>query len=270
VVIFEQAFYSLPEYLVGTGFARYDSEGTLVMAYSMAVLQELNGRNVNNPVALISGERLYPAAGARRADLFLDFRPVGLMNPQLSAFGVRASSWLEAKFFRLCNRRPTLPRTLGVYALLRDLLRLCVLPPQDVGVLPDSSRYLLHAYEGPYRGHLAMSRNAGGRRVERRWLADLYTAGRQELGLGTLGDETAGTFNTHVGPRLRDVTASIAVTNFVLGSRGSQYQLYLSRIDGFRLGRPSGWISLNDISASESAPGYWDDFRRDLDADLQM
>lgn len=72
-MIFEQAFFALPEFLVGAGFTRYDSEGTLVMAYAMSILQEMNGRNINNPISLISGEKTYPSAANRSADLYSGF-----------------------------------------------------------------------------------------------------------------------------------------------------------------------------------------------------
>jgi hypothetical protein len=104
-MLYEQAFYSLPEFLVGTGFTRYDAEGTLVMAFSMAVLQELNGRNINNPVSLINAERHYAGTSSRTADLHVNQTPIGLLNSSLSAFGVRQEvlrcfPWLGADSLR--------------------------------------------------------------------------------------------------------------------------------------------------------------------------
>ena len=46
-MLFEQAFYYLPEIMAGANYPAQDYEGGIVGAYTMALLQALNGRNIN-------------------------------------------------------------------------------------------------------------------------------------------------------------------------------------------------------------------------------
>ncbi|NMT03595.1 hypothetical protein HKB22_01435, partial [Vibrio parahaemolyticus] len=87
-MIFEQAFMALPEFLTGTPFKRYQFEGTVVTAFSMAVLQELNARNVPNPVSLLRSEVAYPIDIAKRADLHIDLTNLNIFNEELESYGV--------------------------------------------------------------------------------------------------------------------------------------------------------------------------------------
>ncbi len=49
-MIIEQAFVALPELLLGNHYAHHDYEAGTVGVLSMAILQELNGRNVTHPI----------------------------------------------------------------------------------------------------------------------------------------------------------------------------------------------------------------------------
>lgn len=269
-MIFEQAFIALPEFLVGTGFTRYQAEGTLVMAYAMSVLQELNGRNVNNPISLVNGETAYPNTHNRAVDLHLNYSPVGSLNANLAAFGVRSECWLEAKFFRKKDGAPTLDSTKGAYALLRDILRLCVFPPEQVGAQPKSSRFLLHVYEGVHTEHLAMDRNIGdgGGRAPRSWLTRLHSPGTASVQVADLNAEPAG-FDNEVGNQLRSIDLTVALSNQVLFGATAAYSLYLTRIDSFKLVHNGRSIELGAQLAQESSAGVWDGFRADLDTWLQ-
>ena len=73
-MIIEQAFVSLPELLMGNHYATQDYEAGLVGVFSMAILQELNGRNVAHPIQHLQAERRYDPASARRADLYVNIR----------------------------------------------------------------------------------------------------------------------------------------------------------------------------------------------------
>lgn len=48
-MLIEQAFLALPEILHGWGYQDQDYEAGLVNAFSLALLQVLNGRNAPNP-----------------------------------------------------------------------------------------------------------------------------------------------------------------------------------------------------------------------------
>ena len=55
-MLFEQALYSLPEILLGNDYSKTNYELGLVSAFSQVVLQELNGRNVLNPISCLTSE----------------------------------------------------------------------------------------------------------------------------------------------------------------------------------------------------------------------
>jgi hypothetical protein len=267
-MIFEQAFFALPEFLVGTGFTRYDSEGTLVMAYAMAVLQELNGRNVPAPVALISGEKPFPSCPSRCADLHLNYGAVGTHNPSLATFGVHNTSWLEAKFFRKRDGKPTSDTTSATYDILRDLLRLLCFPPHDVGAPINCGRYLLHAYEGEHGSHLAMQRNDKGGRVDRGWLKGLHCPGETELVFGDLSLEP-GEFDKQVGKPFRDLKINASVTTFAVGGKTTPYTLCLSRIDKFSIERGTSSIVVNEKDSTENPAGFFTDLTAHVDKELE-
>ncbi len=108
-MIFEQSFFNLPEILVGARFLEQAYETGITGAFAMAVLQELNGRNVNNPLAHIQLEHSYqvPDGSAKRsirADMFLRTQNIGVSNKNLDSYGWRHSNFLEAKFIRDSSR----------------------------------------------------------------------------------------------------------------------------------------------------------------------
>lgn len=264
-MIVEQAFFALPEFLVGTGFTRYEAEGTLVMAYAMAILQELNGRNVSNPIARISGEKTYPDAPSRTADLYVEYGSAGTHNGALAKFGIHRTSWLEAKFFRKKAEKPTLDATSATYALLRDLIRLAIFPPLEIGQALSCGRYLLHAYQGIPSEHLALQRNVGGGggRVSRGWLDGIHLPGGHVLNFGDLVGEPTE-FDRQVGEQLRKLRAKATVTTFALGDNTSEYNLYLTRLDSFSMELGDAKLE----ASSTSSIGSWEKLVADIDSNL--
>lgn len=61
-MIVEQAFIALPELLLGNYYAIQEYEAGIVGSLSMAILQELNGRNVSHPIQHLQAERRYDSA----------------------------------------------------------------------------------------------------------------------------------------------------------------------------------------------------------------
>lgn len=232
-MIAEQAFYALPEFLVGTGFTRYEMEGTLVMAYAMALLQELNGRNVANPIALVYGQNRYPGLPNRTADLFLSYEAVGVLSTDLACYGVRPQLWIEAKFFRK-NKHGfrTGDPVVNALLLLADLIRLSVFPSTAQTNSPTGNgRYLLHAYEGTPEDHLAMTRNVGGtKRAPRAWLQPLLSVGSHPFDIGDLSKERKA-FDNNVGVAMRNLKFTGRLTTLAIVPPTGKYCMYLNRID---------------------------------------
>lgn len=289
-MLIEQAFQCLPEMLLGRPYARQAYEGGLVSAFSMALLQEFNGRNVANPIASLHAECPYSTvafvgpdgkARYRRADLHVDLNSVRASSGPLSRYGWRHSNWIEAKFLRP-PKTGTAPKTTNAGLLYADLLRLVTLVPLQSprgaapGVpKPDGTmetpntfmgRYLLHVYDGDHAALITSTRNqtAGGAAGTRVWLDKLLVAGRQSLSNAdcSIADE-GGAFMNAVGSDLKRVQITVDVTNSVLDPidpgalpRG-MYRCVLNRIDTFRVELDTGeWVTLDaNRTITESVAG---------------
>jgi len=240
-MIFEQAFMALPEFLTGTPFKRYQFEGTIVTAYSMAVLQELNSRNVANPVSLLRSEVDYPVDERKRADMHINLGPLGLFNDDLHSYGFYENNWMEVKFCRLSSKgKPVTNPLASTFLLLKDLIRICSFPPDNKlhNEPSNTGRYLLHAYQGEPAQYFNFTRNQGGSRVERVWAKSLIKPGEHELEINDLSREKTKQFEKCVGRKARHIKLKAKVTNYVHKPRqysDDVYHVVLTRVDDFKI-----------------------------------
>jgi hypothetical protein len=289
-MLIENAFHYLPEILSGSNYAVQEYEAGIVNAVSLAVLQELNARNIPNPLAVLTVERPYSREGFERpdgkqerrhlrADLFVDISRNHVSTEALSRFGWRHLNYLEAKFFRPgCG-----PSTSNAALLLADLIRLCCLTPPWVkgwnagkhsrpcpcaGVLDPSGkytdicvgRYLLHVYEGDPDVLV-------GKRV-RPWLKELRSPSGSVLRV-TVRDDKASTFIKSISPFLQDLSLDVSITNRVLVQRPSakktHYLCVLTRIDRLKVTLGSlSWEETVERQGTESASGDWQRLQKEV------
>ncbi len=173
-MIFENALGYLPEILAGSSYYEKNYEASIVNAFSLAVLQALNARNVPNPLSVIDAERFYGDTEDNprhlRADLFVNISSMSVGSQELARFGWRYQNWLEAKFFRKIDGKATINSTSAKIGLAADIVRLCTLatpfvsysPKESKRYFPDkrgqnspdgkyqnlcTGRYLLHVYD---------------------------------------------------------------------------------------------------------------------------
>ena len=240
-MIFEQSFMALPEFLCGTPFERYEYEGTILTAFSMSILQELNSRNINNPISLLRSEVEYENT-RKRADLFLDIQNLNLLNDDLKSYGFYEKNWLEAKFFRIGSntQKPIVSQLKATFLLLKDFIRLCCLVSD--GIQSDQSsnaRYLLHAYQGDPKNFLTLERNNHGRRKERKWISGLLKHGDNIVVINDLNKETSKTFLDCIGSPNFPISIYAKVKNYIHKPRNTNttgnrsYFIVLTRIDDF-------------------------------------
>jgi hypothetical protein len=267
-LLIEQAFMNLPEILTGSGYPTQDYEGGIVAAYTLALLQELNGRNVNNPISAVQLERpfrsrkepLETSSGEPRyfrCDVYVDGSKVKMGSRLLATYGWRHSNWIETKFFRQFTPegvpKASTGKDINKGALLADLVRLLTLVPKTVSPkAPDTDicgRYLLHIYSRKPGDHLSLSYNqgGGGTRIERTWLKGLLGVGQQSVESFKLATEVQ-TVREKCGVGLDPLVISYNSTNFVLQPRPIQnasrsYHCVLSRIDSFKLGNGDDEVS---------------------------
>ncbi|MDD2769197.1 MAG: hypothetical protein PHT19_10715 [Methylococcus sp.] len=274
-MLYEQAFVSLPEFLTGLPYQNFDYERTLLSAFSMAVLQELNGRNINNPISCLRSEVEYPAAPGKRADLRLDLGAMKIMTPALSQYGIFQDNWLEAKYFKLNdNGRPTVDKLKVTLLLLKDIIRLVTLLPETIGQPSQCGRYLLHAYQGLPKEHIAEKKNTqnGKSGFTRSWVKSIRTTGRQQIG-NVHAQQEVGQFDIVIGANLRQLQLEFEATTFAYEPRtddSTVYWCYLTRIDDFKVTLGQYWLQRKGDQLTESGANAYNTLVESIVAGLAV
>lgn len=259
-MLYEQAFMSLPEFLTGLPYQDFDYEGTLMSAFSMAVLQELNGRNINNPISCLRSEVTYPVAPGKRADIHLDLESMNILTPRLRTYGIYKNNWLEAKYFRLNNAgNPTVDSLKVALLILKDIIRLVSLPPENNFPSSSAASYLLHAYQGNPKKHIAEKKNSrgGATGFTRSWAKKIRLAGIQEIDQIHAKNEVSQ-YDSIIGKALRNLEISFKATNFVYEpstQETSVFWCYLTRIDDFKVCLDQNWYERKSGMYTESSNG---------------
>jgi len=272
-MLYEQAFMSLPEFLTGLPYQDFDYEGTLMSAFSMAVLQELNGRNINNPISCLRSEVTYPVAPGKRADIHLDLEAMNILTPELRKYGIYRNNWLEAKYFRLNDSgKPTVDSLKVVLLILKDIIRLVSLPPENDFPTSGAASYLLHAYQGNPKKHIAEKKNSrqGATGFTRSWAKKIRLAGIQEIDQIHAQNEV-GQFDSVIGSALRNLEIKFKATNFVYepSTEGSTiFWCYLTRIDDFKVCLGQDWYERKLGVYTESSEGTRDTIIAEIVAGL--
>jgi hypothetical protein len=239
-MLIEQAFFNLPEILVGAGYAKQDYEAGIVSAFSLAILQELNGRNAPNPISFLCAEKRFLGKNSKlRADIHVKLGKLYSGSRDYSEFGFRFSNWIEAKFFRLGTGIP--PSTQNLGSVVADLFRLVALVPIERGKGKDgvasdltiTGRYFLHAYRGDPMKHLNPKRRRAGA-GKRKWVRKLLLPGTRVIQGFELAEES-DTFFDHLGSTLKTATCRLTVTNYILAPSNPAdkhyYTVVLSRLE---------------------------------------
>jgi hypothetical protein len=287
-MLIEQAFFYLPEILVGGGYPFQQHEGGLVTAFSMALLQSLNARNAPNPLSLVASERRYQADGFApagdkkrqrypRADLHLDAGRLKIGTSNLALFGWRHSNWLEAKFFRK-PENGTIPTTSLAGELISDFYRILGLVPLECpagskvnnadGSVSYSrlfaGRFILHVYQGAPAKFIGEARP---------YLERITSSGViKDVGIDISAEPVTGSFLKQVGPKLRDVKIKVTLNNLRLeaafeenNSTKTLFTCVLSRVEAFKLSWGARELEVfADRTAKEKADGDFAAIRRHL------
>lgn len=263
-MIVEQSFFVLPEVLCGSRYPGQEYESGVVIALTMSILQELNGRNARNPLSFVQGECLYDENGFGigrwlRADLVLDSRALYVANSRLGKhYGWRHRNWLEAKFMRKRTGVSSTNKTQSTALLLADLIRLAVLVPETPGSDTENARYLLHIYDRPPSEYISSRRNknSNGAGGTRRWAKAINLGGPQTLKIDAL-DKEPDSFVKLLG-QMGDLALSLDVTTQVIEPRCEDeaddqklYWCYLTRIDSARVEWNGRGFRLNENRAVE-------------------
>jgi hypothetical protein len=255
-MIIEQAFVALPELLLGNHYPLHSYEAGIVGVLSMAILQELNGRNIQHPIQHLQAERRYHPESVRRVDLYVNLRRLMVANERLGTYGWRHCNWVEAKFYRNKSNAQRHATNKAAYQgqLIADMIRLTCLVPLALGKRDYNGRYFLHVYDDEPKYYLAYQ--------NRPWVKALHQAGRQDIIIQHLADESA-TAKSQFGEGLQDLTIQATVTNLVnypltRAGDATHYWCVLTRFENFSVtfGPLSFQIHTNRVTWESQAGAY--------------
>lgn len=253
-MIVESAFFNLPE-LLSQQRAEVVSEETVRHHFAVALQLELASRQIERPYEFVTTEHPFPIQDSspyqRKADLRLRLRGV-FGNPvenasqyRLKRYGVRDHIWIEVKALLGGSRTSAHPTTANAGHVLRDLIRLSLLPEEDIGDARDpvsgcttNGRYLLLVTDDMPNQFLALNRRSG----TRRWLTDLVTEGESELAVDLENEPVSlrsgvgdGFENVNVKMSMHTHTRSFAPGWIHGQEREAYYWGNLIRIDSFEI-----------------------------------
>ena len=177
---------------------------------AMAVLLELNARNISMPQSHIHVERPYPLekpGPAYRADAYVDLEGV-VSSRRLPYYGVKPHNWIEVKWYGGIGRGTgTEPRTNNAGEIVQDLLRLCLLVEEMPGKIRDNGRYFLIVFNREAGAYLAFRRQSKSE-PRREWLRQILSPGfHRNIEVSLSGE--ASTFIRAVGPGLEGLADSL-------------------------------------------------------------
>lgn len=192
-MIIEQALMNLPETMVGAGFGHKNYEGSIVSAFSLAILQSLNSRNIPNPMSCIIAEYAYERTQSKnlRVDLKISLGKTFLGTIAYSNYGFRFENFIEAKYYQLSQSATNTSKgnpTQNTVAVLKDIIRLILLPTTKRKKNKSNiGRYFLHVYEGrDINKHLSFKKK---NKTERLWLKNLTTQGDFDIKLDDIKED---------------------------------------------------------------------------------
>ncbi len=256
-MLIEAAFFKLPEVLTSR-FDHADTyEATLLSSFVACVMMELNARNVQNAYEHVVTEKPYPTTspGERRwrADLLLKLEGAVNVDGRRKLYGMRPLTWVELKgFFESTRSKSTPPKTVMAGLVLRDLLRVCLLPEELQGRIRQNARYILVVFANPPRESLPF----GGPSGSRAWLESLFTDGRSAVDV-RLADEPES-LRRAVGKGFAtdsDLSVSMSIRTHVFEPEAALpspvFWGYLIQIKSFAVVTPAGEVAFEDIPDDE-------------------
>jgi len=256
-MLIEAAFFKLPEVLTSR-FDHADTyEATLLSSFVACVMMELNARNVQNAYEHLATEKPYPTTypGERRwrADLLLKLEGAVNIDARRKLYGMRPLTWVELKgFFESTRSSSTPPKTVMAGSVLRDLLRVCLLPEELQGKIRQNARYILVVFANPPRESLPFGGSSGARA----WLESLFTDGKSVVDV-RLVDEPKS-LRRAVGEGFvtdSDLSVSLLVRTHVFEPQAAVpspvFWGYLIQVKSFTVVTPIGEVTFEDAPDTE-------------------
>lgn len=250
-MLIESAFLKLPELMLSNYSHNGNVEAMVVHHLATGMQMELNSRSVPFAYSHITIEKPYPkqrrTGTVFRADLL--FESVGTIPSvaRLEQYGFKEKQWLEAKtFFSKGSSSPATTQNVG--RVVKDVIRLCLLPEELQGRISQNGRYVLLVFDKHPTKYLAYS--------GRDWLRKIFEERTPSVSI-ELNSEKPSLVSSIVGQNSINarVDLSLSVLHFEPSVEipAPVYWGYLFRIDKFA-------ISINDKSIQSDGEDkeHWD------------
>ncbi len=168
-MLIESAFLKLPELMLSSYTHEGNVEAMVVNHLATGLQMELNSRSVPFAYNHITVEKPYPKQSRTgtvfRADLLFESGGSVPNVCRLDKYGFKEKQWLEAKsFFSKGNSSP--PKTQNIGRVIKDIIRLCLLPEELQGSIRQNGRYVLLVFDNHPDKYLAYS--------DRGWLKEIF------------------------------------------------------------------------------------------------
>lgn len=168
-MLLESAFLKLPELMLSSHQHKGSVEAMVVQHLATGLQMELNCRSVSFAYNHIAIETPYPNQNQKgtvfRADLLFEATGSVPSTCRLDQYGFKEKQWLEAKsFFGRRNSNPATTQNIG--KIIKDIVRLCLLPEELQGTVRQNGRYMLLIFDSHPANYLAYS--------DRAWLKSMF------------------------------------------------------------------------------------------------
>ncbi|UZQ50472.1 hypothetical protein [Clostridium kluyveri] len=181
-MIIESALFKLPEILMGYENTDGLYENNIANLFSMAILTELNARNIDNPLGKIQMEKRYDKDINIRCDMYLDLTRI-IPEEKLSQYGIYQKNWLEFKYFGGINRNNgNITKSKNAGKIMYDIFRLINYTDKN----NKNGLYSICVFNDLPKNYLAFNRRDDNKRE---WLNYILTPGINEW-IFELNDET--------------------------------------------------------------------------------
>jgi hypothetical protein len=250
-MILESAFLKLPELMLSDIQNRGRVEAMVVQHLATGLQMELNCRSIPFAYNHITVEKPYPLQDQKgsvlRADLLFDANGTIPSTCRLDQYGYKEKQWLEAKTFFSKSKDPKPPKTKNLGKIVKDLIRLCILPEELQGRIRQNGRYMLLVFDARPSKYLAYSK--------RDWALSLFEKESKTVQIN-LTQETKSLVNAISSSDHLDAVIDISFKRYVfepvVDKPFPTYWGYLFRLEAFSIS-----IAGETIATNGEPDEYW-------------
>lgn len=250
-MLIESAFLKLPELMLSSYQHQRNVEAMVVQQLATGIQMELNCRSVPFAYNHITIEKPYPNQNERgtvfRSDILFEAKGSVPNTSRLDQYGFKKKQWLEVKsFFGIKKSSPAKTQNIG--RIVKDIVRLCLLPEELQGAIRQNGRYVLLIFDSHPKHYLAFS--------DRDWLSAMFDEISPNLSID-LRTEKMSLVKSIVNCDTINAQIEVGLSKHffepIIETPSPVYWGYLLRINDFKIS-----INGKHIASSSFANEHWD------------